>query len=152
MIIQSPTAEASPARATAEEQSIPPTGDSTGWSAQHQADPQGGAETLLVSASEALMHKTIELALAGNVTALRYCNDRLASLRAARPVPFALPEVKDPEDFPKATKALLEAVASGVLSSTDAAARAKLIESHVEALTLTGLIGRMIHIETKQGL
>ncbi|MDR7039973.1 hypothetical protein J2X36_004751 [Methylobacterium sp. BE186] len=109
------------------------------------------ADDLLEAAAVPLMRKTIELALSGDRVSLRYCLDRLARSKATRPVPFTLPEVNAPEDHPKATRALLEAVASGALHSEDAAARAKLLDAHVQAMTLQSFVDRLEYLEARQG-
>ncbi|WP_132251097.1 hypothetical protein [Methylobacterium segetis] len=117
----------------------------------HQANTDMTADDLLEAAAVPLMRKTIELALSGDRVSLRYCLDRLARSKAARPVPFTLPEVNNPEDYAAATRALLEAVAMGALHSEDAAARVKLLEAHVQALTLQDLVSRLEYIEARKG-
>ncbi|MGC2077599.1 MAG: DUF5681 domain-containing protein [Xanthobacteraceae bacterium] len=49
------------------------------------------AETLLDSEAETLSRKAIELALTGDVSALRLCLDRILPPRKDRPVRFNLP-------------------------------------------------------------
>jgi Family of unknown function (DUF5681) len=49
------------------------------------------AETLLEGEAEALSRKAVELALRGDVSALRLCLDRIVPPRKDRPVCFELP-------------------------------------------------------------
>ena len=51
------------------------------------------AEQLLDGEAEALTRKAIELALAGDTTALRLCMERVAPVRKGRPVRLDLPPV-----------------------------------------------------------
>jgi hypothetical protein len=50
-------------------------------------------ETLLDGQAQALTQKAIDLALAGDITALRLCLDRILPVRKDRPVTFDLPPV-----------------------------------------------------------
>lgn len=56
------------------------------------------AETLLEGEAEALSRKAIELALAGDVSALRLCLDRIVPPRKDRPVCFQLPKMIGSKD------------------------------------------------------
>src|SRR5918998_3546498 len=51
-------------------------------------------EALLDGEAESLTRKAIELALAGDTTALRLCLDRLAPPRKGRPITLAVGDVK----------------------------------------------------------
>src|SRR5918993_3314619 len=67
------------------------------------------AEALLDGEADALTRKAVEMALAGDPTALRLCLDRLLPPRKDRPVSFALAELKTAADAVEATAALLKA-------------------------------------------
>src|SRR5215212_11725484 len=60
-------------------------------------------ETLLEGEVEALTRKAVEMALAGDTTALRLCMDRIMPARKDRAVAFALPKLETPSDAVKAT-------------------------------------------------
>ena len=79
------------------------------------------AEVLLNGEAEALTRKAIELALAGDVTALRLCWDRIIPARKDRPVTFALPNLEHASDAVMASAAIVEAVANGDLTPSEAA-------------------------------
>ena len=67
-----------------------------------------------------MTRKAIELAKAGDLAALRVCLDRIAPPRKDRPVLFELPPVSSAADAAKAAAALLEAVAVGDLTPSEA--------------------------------
>src|SRR3954454_19391456 len=70
-------------------------------------------DALLEGEAERLTRKAVELALQGDITALKLCLDRLLPPRRDRPVLFALPPLDTPADAMKAMAALLQGVAIG---------------------------------------
>ena len=78
-------------------------------------------EAILEGEGEALTRRAVEMALEGDGPALRLCLDRIYPARKDRPVTFELPSIETTADLPKATGALLEAVASGELTPSEAA-------------------------------
>src|SRR5215204_7675724 len=104
-------------------------------------------DNLLDGDAENLTRKAIEMALSGDTVALRLCLDRLAPVRKDRPVTFALPKIETTADLPKASAALLEAVASGELTPSEAAELGKLVEAHVRAIEATELQVRLKRLE-----
>src|SRR4051794_27887431 len=104
-------------------------------------------QAMLDGEAEAITRKAVELAKAGDTVALRLCLDRLAPVRKDRPVTFALPAIETPADLPKASAALLEAVASGELTPSEAAELGKLVEAHVRAIEATELQARLERLE-----
>ena len=57
------------------------------------------AQMLLQGEAEALTRKAVELALGGDVTALRLCLDRLIAPHRERLMPLALPRMREPADL-----------------------------------------------------
>jgi hypothetical protein len=108
------------------------------------------AEALLDGEAEAITRKAVELAKSGDTVALRLCLDRLAPPRRDRPVLFTLPAIETMADLPKASGALLEAVASGELTPSEAAELGKLVEAHVKAIELTDIQARLEALEQAQ--
>lgn len=104
-------------------------------------------EALLEGEAEKLTQKAISLAMAGDITALRLCMDRLAPVRRDRPVTFDLPKVETTDDLPKATKAIMEAVAAGDLTPSEAAELGKLVDAHAKAIEVTDLHRRLAALE-----
>lgn len=104
-------------------------------------------EALLDGQAEELTQKAIDLAIAGDITALRLCMDRLAPVRRDRPVTFDLPKIETADDLPKATQAVMEAVAAGELTPSEAAELGKLVDAHAKAIEVTDLHRRLAALE-----
>ncbi len=105
------------------------------------------AEALLDGEVEALTRKVVDMALAGDTTALRLCLERIAPPRRDRPVPFTLPKMESADDAVKAGAALLEAVAAGDLTPMEANELGRLVESYVKALEVSDLAKRLDRLE-----
>ena len=104
-------------------------------------------EALLDGEAEAITRKAVELAKGGDLTALRLCLDRIAPPRKDRPVLFELPPVSSAADAAKAAAALLEAVAVGGLTPSEASELGKLIEAYIKALEATDFAERLTKLE-----
>jgi len=104
-------------------------------------------EVLLDGQANALTQKAIDLALAGDMAALRLCLDRILPPRKDRPVTFALPDIKSAQDAAAVVSAVLTAVASGELTPSDAAEIGKLIDSYVKAFETAELAERLERLE-----
>jgi hypothetical protein len=108
-------------------------------------------EALLDGEAEALTRKAVAVALSGDVTALRLCLDRVMPARKDRPVMFALPKLETPADAVKASAALVEAVASGDLTPSEAAELSKLVDGFTRAVEATDLLDRLERLEAERG-
>jgi hypothetical protein len=86
------------------------------------------AEALLDGEAEALTRKAVEMALAGDVTALKLCLERLVPPRKERPLSFALPHLASAEDTAKAIDGVLAALAQGLVTLGEAGEAIELIE------------------------
>lgn len=104
-------------------------------------------DELLENEAQALGRRAVELAMEGNPIVLKALVDRLSPPRKDRTVEFSLPPIETAADLPKATKALLAAVAEGVLSPNEAVELSKLVETHMQALKVTDLDERLARIE-----
>jgi hypothetical protein len=104
-------------------------------------------EALLEGESETLARKAIELALGGDVVALRLCIDRIAPPRRDRPVIFSLPEIKTAADASRAMAAIVGAVASGALSPSEGEAVSCLVERFVRIVETTDFERRLAAVE-----
>jgi Family of unknown function (DUF5681) len=80
-------------------------------------------EALLDGEAEGLTRKAIELALAGDTTALRLCFERILPIRKDRPVRLELPPIEGVQDLMKATMALLETPARACTANGEARPR-----------------------------
>lgn len=108
------------------------------------------AQALLDGEAEGLTRKAVEMALDGNMAALRLCLERLLPPRKERPLAVKLPDISDAGDLPKLTAALLAAVASGELTAGEAAGLSSLAANHGKALELAELERRITALEEKR--
>ena len=104
-------------------------------------------ESLLNGQAKALTQKAVDLALAGDLVALRICLDRILPIRKNRPIEFVLPPIKTIADAPKAIGAITEAVARGEITVTDAADISRLVETYVRAVEAADLSKRLTALE-----
>lgn len=107
------------------------------------------AEQLLDGEAEAITRKAIDLALAGDTTALRLVLDRIVAPRKDRPVRFALPPMKTADDAASAMAAVAAAVAAGDLTPTEAASLANVVETFRRTLETTDLARRVAELESR---
>ena len=105
------------------------------------------AEALLDGEVEALTRKAVEMALAGDSTALRLCFDRILPPRRERPVHFKLPRLQTAGDAAQALAAITDAVAAAEITPGEAAELAKLVEAFVRALEASEFDQRLRNIE-----
>ena len=95
----------------------------------------------------ALTQKAIDLALAGDMAAIRLCLDRILPPRKDRPVTFALPPIESAQDAAATVSAVLAAVAAGEITPADAGEISKLIEAYVRAFETAELAERLERLE-----
>ena len=107
------------------------------------------AEALLEGEAEALTRKAVELALAGDLTALRLCLERLVPPRRDRPVTVELPRIETAADVVAASSALIGAVASGAITPSEAVHVARLMDVHVQAIQTHELEQRLVRLEAE---
>jgi hypothetical protein len=104
-------------------------------------------ESLLDGEAEALTRKAVEMGLAGDITALRLCLDRILPPRKDRPVAFALPPINNAQDAIKVSSSVLEAVAAGELTPADAGEISKLLDAWIKVLETSELAKRLERLE-----
>jgi hypothetical protein len=138
----------------AEEEKKHPTRFKPGQSGNPNGRPPGSRnattialEALLDGQAQALTQKAIDLALAGDMTALRICLDRIFPPRKDRPVTFEIPAITCAGDAANVTSAILAAVACGDLTPTDAGEISKLVDSYVKAFETAELAERLERLE-----
>jgi hypothetical protein len=102
---------------------------------------------LLEGQAEALSHKAVEMALAGDTVALRLCLERLAPPRKDAPVQFELPRMVTAHDAAEAAAAVLQAVSEGDLTPTEGAQVMGLVDAFRRTLETTELEARMAALE-----
>ena len=107
-------------------------------------------EALLDGEAESITRKAIERALEGDTTALRLCMDRIAPARRDRHITFAMPSIDSAADAVKAQGAIIEAVAAGEITPSEASELAKLVDGYVKALEATEFDARLSKLEAAQ--
>jgi hypothetical protein len=104
-------------------------------------------EALLDGEAEAITRKAIDLAKSGDGPALRLCMERLASPRKDRPISFDMPKIETPADALKAATAIIEAVAIGEVTPSEAAELSKTIDSFARVAETADLAERIKRLE-----
>ena len=79
------------------------------------------AAALLAGESEALTRTAVELALAGDPTAMRLCIERILPPCRERAVKFSLPPIESTDDISAAMQAVTAALARGQITPGEAA-------------------------------
>jgi hypothetical protein len=106
-------------------------------------------QALLEGEAETLTRKAVEMALAGDTTALRLCLERVAPQRKDPPVSFDLPPMQSVADAAQAAAAVLAAVADGDLSPSEGAHVMALVEAFRRTLETTDLERRLAALEAR---
>ena len=104
-------------------------------------------ETLLDGQATALTQKAIDVALTGDIPALRLCLDRILPPRKDSPVAFDLPEMKTLNDAVPAMGALVKAVGQGDLTPTEAAELTKMVQAFAKIIETAELEERVRKLE-----
>jgi hypothetical protein len=145
---RAPENTASPARKNAENTRGKP------FKAGNPGRPKGARnattlalESLLDGQAAALTQKAIDLALAGDLTALRICLERILAPRKDRPVNFTFPKITTAKEAATTMSAVLAAVAAGDLTPTEASEVGKLVDIFVKAVEATDLADRISRLE-----
>lgn len=108
------------------------------------------AEALLDGEAEALTRKAIEMALAGDGTALRLCLERIVPARRERPIRFKLPLLRTAGDASVAMAAIIVGVAAAKVTPGEAAELAKLVEAYLKAIEANEFDQRLRALEGKR--
>jgi Family of unknown function (DUF5681) len=109
------------------------------------------AEMLLDGEAEALTRKAVEMALAGDATALRLCLDRILPPRKGRPVGIDLPAVTSAAAATAALCAVIAAMGNGTLSPDEAAAVTAVVEVQRRAIETAEHEARLRALEERVG-
>jgi len=107
------------------------------------------AESLIDGQAEALVGKLLEMALAGDVTALRVAVERLLPPAKDRPInadAIKLPSLK-PSNLAEASAVIVRAVASGRLTPSEGQALANMLEGHRKTIELVEIERRLAAVE-----
>jgi hypothetical protein len=92
------------------------------------------AEALLDGEAEALTRKVVEMALAGDVLALKLCLERIIPPRKDRALRLALPHVETLDDAREVVNVVLAAAAEGEITLAEARDVLSLVEAARRAI------------------
>jgi hypothetical protein len=106
-------------------------------------------EALLEGQASELTQTAIDKALAGDMTALRLCMERIAPARKDSPVSFDLPPMKSTSDAVAAAQAVLGAVSCGDVTPLEGATVMGLIEQYRRVLETSELEERLAALEER---
>ena len=104
-------------------------------------------EALLDGQASALTQKAIDVALTGDIPALRLCLDRILPPRRDSPVAFDLPEMKTLNDTVSAMGAIVKAVGHGDLTPTEAGELTKMVQAFAKIIETAELEERVRKLE-----
>ena len=107
------------------------------------------AQALLAGDAENLTRKCVELALAGDITALRLCLERIVPQAKGRPIRLALPKIKTAADILQAQSIVVEALAAGRITTVEAAEVSTALEAHRRTIEVVELEARIVALEAK---
>ena len=107
------------------------------------------AEALMDGEAEDLTRLLLDAAKGGDMTALRFCVDRILPTRRERILQFPLPPLNTAADGLAAIKHIAEGVADGELTDTQAAALLRLVDGYMRGLGQVDYEQRLADIERK---
>jgi hypothetical protein len=93
--------------------------------------------------------KAVEMALAGDGTALCLCLDRIIPPRRERPARFKMPVLQSSADAVAAMAAIAAAVAEGHLTPGEASELSNMVGNYIKSLEATEFDERLRTLEAK---
>jgi hypothetical protein len=109
-------------------------------------------EALLEGEAEALTRKCIDLAKAGDTTALRLCMERLAPAMKSRAVRLSMPSIETADDVLKAQAAVVTAMAHAEITPDEGTIIAGVLEMKRKAIETADLERRLTAVEAGVGV
>jgi Family of unknown function (DUF5681) len=104
-------------------------------------------EALLEGEAEAVTRAVVDKAKSGELAAAKIILDRILPPRRDRPVVFTVPKIEKAADALTASAAIVEAVASGELTPTEAHEITALLTSHIKLLEAVEFEQRLTALE-----
>ena len=123
-----------------------PTGRPLG--SKHKATV--AVEALLQGEAEGLTRKAVELALGGDVTALRLCLERIAPPMKSRSLQLALPPIAQAGDIVGALGTVIGALVAGDLTVDEAAAVVGILDAKRRSIETADLEARLTTLEQQR--
>jgi hypothetical protein len=109
------------------------------------------AEVLLDGEVEALTRRAVELALDGQIGALRLCLDRIIPPRRQRAQRLELPPPRNIADLGNTMAAITAAAMEGTITTAEAAELARVVEIFVRAVETSDFERRLQQLEERLG-
>lgn len=97
--------------------------------------------------AETISRKAVELAIAGDLTAIRIVLDRLVAVRRDRPVNIVLPKISTASDLVAASAVIMEAIAEGAVTPSEAAALSATVSCVAKAVETYEIVARLATLE-----
>ena len=91
-------------------------------------------ESLLEGEAEQLTRKAMELALAGDITALRLCLERLVPPRKDRPIHLVLPPIENVQQISLAMAKVSAAISEGEITPTEGEVLSNIWAAHKDVM------------------
>jgi hypothetical protein len=104
-------------------------------------------DALLDGEGEAITRKAIDLAKGGDLQAIRICMDRICPARKDRPVKFSLPKLERAADAVTAAAAIVEGVAEGSLTPSEAGELSRVVSAYATTLEAADFDARLRKLE-----
>jgi hypothetical protein len=137
---------------TTKKQSKP--GFKPGKSGNPKGRPQGSRnkatlalESLLEGEGEAITRKAVDMALHGEMAAIKLCLDRLVPVRKDAPISFDMPSMTKASDSAAAMSGVLQALANGDITPGEASSVAGVVEIYRRTLETTEIEERIVLLE-----
>ena len=108
------------------------------------------AEILLDGEAAGITRKAVQMAKAGDTTALRLCLERILPPRKDRPVEFDLPPIRTVQDAAEAMATITNTVSAGELSPIEAREISGVIQTFVSTLENSDLEARITALEDRK--
>jgi hypothetical protein len=105
------------------------------------------AEALIDGRAKELVDKAVDMALAGDPTAMRIVMDRLCPPRRERSVSLDMPSIQSAADLITAAAALTDATASGDITPGEAASLSTLVGNVAKAIETVEIVARLAKLE-----
>ena len=104
-------------------------------------------QEMLEEKAEAFVNKVVELAMSGNIAALRLCLDRLVPARKNEPLSCEMPPLARAADAVAAIGGIASAAVAGDVTADEAAKLAKVISLYVSTLEAHQFEHRLAQLE-----
>jgi hypothetical protein len=105
---------------------------------------------MLDGEAEQITHRAIEAAKDGDAAAIRLCLARLCPPAKGRLAPFDMPKMETAEDAVRASAAIVNAVAAGEITPTEAAELSKVVENFAKTLQIYDHERRLRKLEAEK--